>query len=185
MINYNFRNSFLILCLALFVSACGKKEGLCELAGADAALKTTLKSEMIKWQDIAAYTGIESFETTMNQVIDDLVIVENSYYRSLTDDSACHCKAIIRFDDHEVFLNTIRGPVEKVIAEEHPLNSKYLGMRRQMNYLENDGFEFFYIMGMDKDSTLVAFRQYPMPNEIQMDNAGGLLFDYMEYSVEK
>jgi len=179
------QNFLLVTAIILLVSACGKKEGLCELPGADKALKATLKSEMVKWQDNAEYAGIADFEVRVNQVIDGLTVVENNYYRPMNDDSACHCRVKIQFSDHQDYLDIIEGPVAKATTEEHPTNSAYIRMEEQISYQENDGFEFFYIMTMAPDSTLFAVAQYPLVMEFKMDDAGKVLYDYLEYQLKE
>lgn len=171
----------LISAFLLLASACNQKEKLCELPGANEALKTALKLKMAKWQSNAEYAGMENFESEINEVIDQLTIVENSFHRG--GDESCHCKAKVRFLDHEAFLETIAGPVAKVKAEEHPMNSKYLRMEDQINYLEDDGFEFFYVMNMSADSILVALERYPLALQTQIDDASNLLFEYLEYRL--
>ena len=92
----------------------------------------------------------------------------------------CRCSTKFQFTDHEDFKNAIEEPVERVRAEDHPLNSTYLSMRRKMNYLDNDGFEFAYVLVKNPYEPLKAISFYPYPLAVAIDNAEGMLFEYME-----
>ena len=162
----------------MVIGSCSKKEGLCELPGADDALKTVLKYKMTKWQENAEFTGIENFEQRVNEVIDELVIVENSFYRG--SDKSCHCEAKIQFADHDDFLKTMAEPMAKIKAEEHPMNSKYLRVKEQISYEKNEGYPFFYVM-VRQPNGLEALENYPLVTQPQIGNVGDLLFQYMGY----
>ena len=169
----------LVLCFIFLISSCGKKSGLCELPGANTALKSALQYKMTKWKTNATYAGIEDFETEVNKIIEKLTITENSFYRG--DDESCDCRARIQFEDHQGFIKAVTGPVTKVKSEEHPLNSVYMRMEEKIQYLDNDGFEFFYILNRKENGKLEALQSYPLPLQPQVDNAGKMIWDYMEY----
>ena len=172
------KTSLFIFLLVMVIGSCSKKEGLCELPGADEALRTTLRYKMTKWQENAEFTGIEDFEQRVNKVIDELVIVENNFYRG--SDKSCHCEAKIQFADHDDFLKTIAEPMAKIKVEEHPMNSKYLSVKEQISYEENKGYPFFYVM-VNQSNQLEALENYPLVTQPQIGNVGDLLFQYMEY----
>ena len=163
----------------MLLSACGKRSGLCELPEADDALRAALALKMTRWQKNAEYAGIENFETEVNQVINELVIAKNDFYRG--DNESCTCATKIQFSDHEQFMETIAAPVAKVKAEEHPMNSAYLRVEEQISYLENEGLEFFYVLNKKMDGSLEAQQTYRLILQPQVSDAGKILFDYMEY----
>lgn len=177
----NYLSSFIALLLICTMISCAQKEDLCSLPEADNALKEAMIERMKRWQDNAKYAQIDNFESRINQVINDLSIIENEYHPGKTEESTCHCKARIQFKDHENFLAAITEPVEKVKAEKHPLDSPYLAMRKKINYVENDGFQFFFTLKKVEDGTLKALQNYYLPLEPQMDTAGGMIWEYFEY----
>ena len=165
------------------LNACGKKEGLCELPGADGALKAALVQKMTSWQSNAKYAGFTNFEAEVNQVIADLVVVDNSYQRG-TDES-CYCKARFQFKDHADFFKVINEPVSDLRAQENPIDRDFLKLEEKINYIDHDGFEFFYILQKTDNKQLLALQNYPLPLQPQVDDAGKMLWDYMEYRAQK
>ena len=54
-------------------------------------------------------------------------------------------------------------------------------MEEEISYFENEGFPFFYAIDMEAYSSLSVRQSYYLATQNQMDNVGGLLWDYYEY----
>ena len=67
----------------------------------------------------------------------------------------------------------------RIVKEEHRLNRAYMNVDKQINYVGNNGFVFEYILIMDEDSTFYVPEFYPDPTQDQIDNVGGLLYEYL------
>lgn len=186
--------TFALHCIIAFITiSCSSETNYCNLPETKLALKEALILDMEDWKRNAKYASIDDFQKEVNKIVQDIKIIETSYvggnekYFDIGKNGTniCRCKSIIRFKDHEKYKQIINGPVTKVRAEEHPLNSAYLRLEEQMNYLDNDGFMFSYIVIKKKEKTIQVPPYYPLPLETNIDNAGGLIFDYIKRFKEQ
>lgn len=183
----NTPKSFYILTLIMGIVGCSPKSSYCDLPEINRALKNVLILDMKDWQKNAQYSGIENFETQVSQVVEEVEIMETRFIggndfrlTEVPDAGSCRCRSKIRFKDHEQYKESIEGPVAKVKAEEHPMNSAYLRLEEQMNYLNNDGFVFSYVVVKKENEPLKVIQLYPIVTETTVDDAGKLLFDYID-----
>lgn len=182
------RVHYLVLSMMLFiVVSCTSKTNYCNNPELDSALKKALILKMKNWQTNAKYVGINNFEKEINTIIENIEIVETSYIGANTNNetNSCRCSSIIRFKDHEKYKQKINGPVTKVRAEEHELNTPYLSLKKEMNYLDNDGFLFSYVVVKKDEHPIQVIPQYPFVLKPNIDNVGGLLFNYITNYQDK
>lgn len=178
----------LFIVVVFSIVSCNHTEDYCVRPESTPALKEALVVAMMDWTDNARYATIDDFESRVAQVVEGIEVVETSYiggteqYVNEKEGGAntCRCKAKIRFKNHDAYKEKIQGPVAKVKAEEHPLNSAYLRLEGQMNYLDNDGFVFSYVAVKAEGTPLKVIQFYPYPLQTDIDNASGLLFHYIE-----
>lgn len=185
--------SILLSTLAFGLIGCHSKTDHCQLPEMNQALKEALVLDMKDWQQNAKHQKIMQFEEKVWQLVEQLEIAEVRYAGKMKalpviknenpdeyNASSCRCSAKIRFKDHQNYKQRIAAPVAKVKAEEHPLNSAYLRLENQMNYLENNGFVFSFVAVKKEDSPVRVLRYYPFPKETAIDEAGGLLYEFIE-----
>ena len=180
---------FLLCIIACITISCSPKTNHCNHPEINTALKEALKLNMKDWQKNAKYAGIDNFEKEVDKIIKEIEIIlttyegagnESSLDENINGPSTCRCNSIIRFKNHEKYKQRIKGPVTKVRAEEHRLNSAYMRLESQMNYLDNDGFMFSYVVLKNKENSIQVLQNYPLVLEANIDHVGGLIFDYIE-----
>lgn len=180
---------FLHCIIASITISCSPKTNHCNLPEIDLALKEALILDMKDWQKNAKYAGIDNFEKEVDKIIKNIEIIQTTYAgggnetslgEKINGPSTCRCSSIIRFKNHEKYKQRINGPVTKVRTEEHRLNSAYIRLESQMNYLNNDGFMFSYVVLKNKENLIQVLQNYPLRLEANIDNAGGLIFDYIK-----
>jgi len=179
---------FLHCILAGITISCSPKTNHCNLPEINLALKEALILDMKDWQKNAKYLVIDNFEKEVSKTIEDIEIIQTAYAggnetyldKSNKDPSSCRCSSIIRFKNHEKYKQRINGPVTKVRAEEHRLNSAYIRLESQMNYLDNDGFMFSYVVVKNKENSIKVLQNYPLVLEANIENAGSIIFDYIK-----
>ena len=183
----------LIFLLTNAIIGCAPKTDLCDQPEIKQELKKLLVLDLKAWQKNAQYAGIENFEEKVNQVIEDLEIIEIQYIgendfpnsevyidQNAPGAASCRCSTKIRFKDHENYKQLIEGPVNKVKAEEHQLNSAYLRFEEKINYLDNDGFNFSFVVMKEENKRIQVIQFYPLALESNIDDAGKLIFEYVE-----
>ena len=156
------------------------------------ALKQALILDMKDWEDNAKYLGINDFENRVEKVVNDIEIVETSYIdgnknyltNNKNNTSSCRCKTKIRFKNHDDYIQSIKEPIAKIRTEEHPINSKYLRLKEQMNYLDNDGFIFSYVVLKEPEKSIKVAKSYPFLTQTNIDNAGSLIFNYITANLK-
>jgi hypothetical protein len=177
--------------IASLIVACSSNTNLCTDPELNLALKKALMVDLKDWQKNATYAGIDDFEKKVYKTIEAMEVVKTSYIKgnerylgnSNEETSSCRCSSIIRFKDHEQYKQRIKGPVAKVRAEEHELNSAYLRLETQMNYLDNNGFLFSYVVLKTQEKPIQVLRSYPFLLQTNIDHAGKLIFDYIDDHV--
>lgn len=182
---------FTILTFGLI--GCHSKTDHCQVPEINQSIKEALVLDMKDWQQNAKHQQIMQFEDKVHQLVEQLEIAEVRYAGKIkalpaiknessneSNASSCRCSAKIRFKDHQNYKRRIAVPVAKVKAEEHPLNSAYLRLENQMNYMENNGFVFSFVAVKKEHNPVQVLRYYPFPKETAIDEAGGLLYEYIE-----
>ena len=179
---------YLLLSSILFITtSCTSKINHCDNPEIKSALKKALILKMKNWQSNAAYAGLDNFENEVNKIIEDIEIIKTSYkgdnirYLPNNDNetSSCRCSSLIRFKDHEKYKQKIIAPVTKVKTEEHELNTPYLKLKKEINYIDNNGFLFSYVVIKKKAKSIQVIPQYPLVLQPNIDDVGGLIFNYM------
>lgn len=185
-------NASLLFSLFFVVNSCGSDPSYCELPKAQAALKKALSDKMLKWQRIADFTKIEDFQMRVNRIIDEATVSEfdleedlgfgivDSYKEAQKlDGGSCLCSAKFQFKTHDRYMEIFADSVNRIVEEEHRLSRAYMNVDKQINYVKNNGFVFEYLLIMNQDSTFYVPEFYPNPTADQIDNVGGLLFEYL------
>lgn len=179
------KSKFILIITVFFaIISCKPKDNYCDQPEVSLALKKTLVLDMKDWQRNAKYAGLDNFKNEVDKVIEGIEIVETSYIdgdkQFLKENNSCRCKTKIRFKNHDDYKQKIKAPVAKVRAENHRLDSPYLRLEKEMNYLDNDGFIFSYVVVKEGDAPVKVIRSYPFPLQTSIDNTGGLIFNYLE-----
>lgn len=174
--------NYLFVVLLMFSCNDSAEDEFCNSIESQKALKKAVIKQMKKWEKNADYASIVDFEAKVETVVEGLEIVKSdniSSPKEYEEITSCRCSVVIQFKNHDEYKELIKAPVDKVRADGYPINNEYLGLTKQMNYLDNEGFEFSYLIVKLKDETLEVLNSYPFPAQINIDNLGGLVFDYI------
>ena len=180
--------SILLSTVIFAITSCNPKDNYCDQPEVTVALKEALVLDMKDWQDNAKYAGINDFESKVDKVIEGIEVVETLYIggnkqfmvEKESGTNSCTCRTKIRFKNHDDYKQKIKEPVAKVRVEEHALNSAYLRLEKQMNYLDNDGFVFSFVIIKENEAPVKVIKSYPYPLETNIDDAGGIIFNFMK-----
>ena len=155
-------------------------------------MKEALIEKMIVWQDNAEWAKIEDFENRINKIIEESTISEYDVIEEIgfgildaykeaqnVTGNSCSCEAKFQFQAHDRYMEVFADSVNRIVKEEHRFNRAYMNVDKQINYVGNNGFVFEYILIMDEDSTFYVPEFYPDPTQDQIDNVGGLLYEYL------
>ena len=183
---------FLVGITIISLISCNPKNNYCNEPETIKALKQALILDIKDWKDNAKYLGIDDFESRVEKVVNEIKIVETSYIggnkNSLTNyknnTNSCRCKTKIRIKNHDDYIQSIKEPIAKIRTEEHPTNSKYLRLKGQMNYLDNDGFIFSYVVLKEPEKSIKVSKSYPFLTQTNIDNAGSLIFNYITANLK-
>jgi len=183
------KSKFILFSTVVFaIASCNPKNNYCDQPEVTLALKEALVLDMKEWLDSAKYAGIDNFESEADKVIEGIEVVETLYIgankqftvKKESETNSCRCRTKIRFKNHDDYKQKIKDPVAKVRAEEHRMNSAYLRLEGQMNYLDNDGFIFSYVVIKEDVAPVKVIKSYPYPLQTNIDKTGGLIFNYMK-----